>query len=406
MMDEFFSKCLNLNQLREHDLCVCGTSLTACALIKYLQKNGCRIRWWVGKAFEGIQSQRLQLYGVRICAASQVAEITSEVSYCLIACEHTREAKHYIEKLSSLLPLLEIQNKQEAHVDISGRCQLRCPSCQVANHAPGSLQYGTRGMMEPELFRDIIGKLKADYPNLLSVCLFNYGEPLLSPYLAEYIRYVHDMGLLCVVSSNLSVKCDLFPILDAGPDVLKISVSGYRQEIYETTHVGGDIELVLYQMQRVREILDELSKKNDILTMVGYHLYNNNDQDDFLSMQSLCEALGFLFQPIDALFCNIPKLIGYDQMGDKDVAFIRKYYREPDRILKSKNSGNSGMRCSNEVNRVYIDYDGRVMLCCLVLHKDGLFRNYLDVTAAEINAWKRSNPICLCCKQAGMAVKD
>ena len=250
-----------------------------------------------------------------------------------------------------------------------------------------------------ELFCLILDKVQREIPECTGVFLFNYGEPLLCHELPKMIRELHRRGLVAVVSSNLSLDCNLQALVDAEPDVLKISVSGFTQEIYETTHNGGNISLVLSNMSNIRLLAEKHEKAANVL--VGFHLYTNN-YDEVPMMQKFCQDLHYIFQPKKAMFCNLPKLMGLDPFSESDKSFIRTFYPNWKDILDVNNSKRKEAMCRNMAHRLFLDYNGDVLLCFMVLHDDAVFDNYLDTSLSKIRQWQKSHAICSQCIQSGL----
>ena len=68
------------------------------------------------------------------------------------------------------------------------------------------------------------------------------------------VNYLHDRNIAVGLSSNLShINSKIIDRIGAyAPDYLKISLSGYYDEAYNSTHQGGDIELVKKQSLQVK----------------------------------------------------------------------------------------------------------------------------------------------------------
>ena len=86
------------------------------------------------------------------------------------------------------------------------------------------------------------------------VGLFNWAEPLIHPKIGELVRIVQSHGVPCDLSSNLNDIRNLAQALAANPRSLRISVSGFTQEVYGRTHRGGDIEVVKNNMRVLAEL--------------------------------------------------------------------------------------------------------------------------------------------------------
>lgn len=214
--------------------------------------------------------------------------------------------------------------------------------------------------MSFELFCKILDKVQIELPHCLGIFLFNYGEPLLSPDLPKMIQEIHSREMIAIISSNLSVEYDFDSLLIDPPDIFKISISGFTQKIYETTHNGGNIHLVKTNMYRIRMIEDKL--KTRVNVVVGYHVYNNNQGSEYIAAEELCKELGFLFQPRKANFCNIPKQAGIDPFSESDIRFISEYYPNSKEILRLINQ-----------KKLYLVFVGMHLTDCLLIITETFF---------------------------------
>lgn len=243
-------------------------------------------------------------------------------------------------------------------------------------------------------------KVQMELPYCLGVFLFNYGEPLLSPDLPRMIHEIHSRGMIAIISSNLSLEYNFDSLLIDPPDIFKISISGFSQKVYETTHNGGNIYLVKSNMYRIRMIEDKL--KTRVNVVVGYHVYNNNQGAEYIAAEDLCKELGFLFQPRKAIFCNIPKQAGIDPFSKSDIEFISEYYPNSRDILTINQSKETiSGTCRNALNRLFIDYNGDVFLCFMVMHNGGIYKSYLQTSLKDIRMWQKEHWICGKCKDIG-----
>src|ERR1043166_7778035 len=128
------------------------------------------------------------------------------------------------------------------YIDVFSYCNLRCPSCLVGP------RYGDLG-----------------------------GGP---------------RGLVCPLSSNLNVLREPEALLAEHPDYLRVSVSGFTQEIYARGHREGDIERVKHNMGRLAAARDAVQSNTHI--EVYYHRYADNAHELPL-MQDFAASLGFPF---------------------------------------------------------------------------------------------------------------
>ena len=192
-------------------------------------------------------------------------------------------------------------------IDISGSCNLRCLSCahSIEDHNT------PLGLMEYSSFTKVVDKIKSEAPETSHVSLYSWGEPLLHPKIDNMVKYLHDQNIAVGLSSNLShINSKIIDRIGSySPDYLKISLSGYYDEAYNSTHQGGDIELVKSNLHRLKYIL----KKSNCSTLVdiNYHLYKNNNNINLSKMQELANELGFLMSTTYALVMPLERVIDH-----------------------------------------------------------------------------------------------
>jgi len=403
-MNDYFAKNLDYDRIRGRQVFICGASLLSVAVIRNLQKSCIAVSGIVDPSFHE-SDHSMRFCGVSVYGMSDLNGVIRSEAVVLVCCNTKGQGRRCIAEIHAQHPGVECRmlwNPTEVYIDVSGNCGLRCRSCQVANHRPESFPYRNRGNMSLAMFERILDKIHEELPECPGVFLFNYGEPLLCPKLPEMIDILHKHGLVAVISSSLSVDYDFERLIASKPDVIKISLSGFTQRVYETTHNGGNVFLVKSNMYKLKALADRFGAETGFV--VGYHIYNNNAGTELERVRSLCRELGFLFQPRRANFCNIPKLCGIDAFSETDRRFIQTYYPNADDILSVQRSVQPVPgTCRNALHRLFIDYDGHVFLCFMVMHSAGIFDSYLDTTLPRIREWQRTHWICQHCRQAGLA---
>jgi len=286
-------------------------------------------------------------------------------------------------------------------VEVAGTCNLRCPSCPVGNFPDANRP---KGFMELDLFRDIVEKIKRDRvvekPN---VWLFNWGEPLLHPKLPEMISILKQNNFYVMISTNLNIKKNLEEIIRSNPDEIKISLSGYTQEFYSKTHVKGNIELVKENMKLIRSLINKFNVSTRV--WVGHHLYRHNSHESD-AVQNFCRTLGFTYNPIQAFYQPIEKMIdlieGKCSAGETDV--LNNLPVHPlDNLAKKRETINRDLDCELRFNMTTINYDGSVATCCGCYdYQNMLGVDFLDASQDEIQELKYRNPFCKKCYDYGL----
>lgn len=296
--------------------------------------------------------------------------------------------------------VLEIRAEREIRLEASGICNLRCMSCPCGNTSPEDFSFGGRGFLTVERCERILEKLGREYPDNLGLFYYIFGEPFLNPALPALIETAHSHGLSVCVSSNFSFVHPIEQVAAAKPDLLKISISGMTQETYGHHHNGGSIERVLINMEKLFAMMPTIESKTAVV--VGYHIYGDNSGEEYEAARQLCAKYGFLFSPVRAIYNNPLKRMGITQMTEEDRRFLETYYETPERYLSlSENLINTQLPCRNLTDKLFLDYDGSVMLCEL-LHKDAFFRSFLAVPRQQIEVWREAHPLCKICRKHNM----
>lgn len=281
-------------------------------------------------------------------------------------------------------------------LDIVGTCNLRCPSCPVGN-MPDTGR--SKGFMEIDYFRKVLDKIKSEnHKELPRLWFFNWGEPLMHPKIGEFIRIAKDQGFYVMLSSNLNTEVNIKEAIKANPDELKISLSGFNQDIYGQTHKTGNIALVKANMHFLRYYLDKYQSKTWV--WVSYHIYRHNIGDYDL-MENLANSLGFNFLPIMAFYQPLEKMLDMIQNkvadGENDV--IDKLIMHPLDLHLGKRQVMTDVKdCELRYNMTTINHDGTVALCCGVYRPENMLNiDFLEHDFDEIQALKYEHSFCETC---------
>ena len=279
-------------------------------------------------------------------------------------------------------------------IDIVGACNLRCPTCPVGNSPERP-----KGFMDLALFERIVAKIRRESPvPHPQINLFNWGEPLLHPDLPAMITLLRGAQMRSHLSSNLNIKRGLEAVIAAGPDELKISLSGFSQETYARTHARGKLDLVIANMRLVRRYADHHRAATKI--WVGHHIYRSN-QHEVEPVHRLCQELGFDYHPIPAFYMPLERLLDVieGKPNPRDNGILEDLLRSPGDVQRAAAKGRSGrFDCELRFNQTVINHDGTVGLCCTVYDPPNMLGvSYLDEDLAEIERRKYHHPFCLTC---------
>jgi len=214
-------------------------------------------------------------------------------------------------------------------IDIVGTCNLRCPSCPVGNAELGKRP---QGFMALALFEEILAKIIQESPDPEpQIWLFNWGEPLLHPQVADFVQVVNGHGLKSYLSSNLNVRRGINSLIAASPTDLKISLSGASNETYAQTHVRGKFELVVENMNKIRTALNRYQSETHV--WVGQHIYKHN-LDEISQMADLCHKLGFDHHPIPAFYQPLEALLEIAQGKNNNTPVLDLLLEHPAKYIR------------------------------------------------------------------------
>ncbi len=140
-------------------------------------------------------------------------------------------------------------------IDISPLCNLRCPTCvhgdPRGNPNLESQRFETGQAMRPDQLERIVAEVKG---KSMAASLHYLGDPMMHPDIAELCRIARS-GLLNVhlcTSFSFALSDErLRDLVTSGLTHLTVCVDGMTQETYARTRVGGRIDRVLSNLERV-----------------------------------------------------------------------------------------------------------------------------------------------------------
>lgn len=289
-------------------------------------------------------------------------------------------------------------------IDVVGTCNLRCPSCPVGN-MPNDPR--PKGFMDVDLFKKILEKIKSESPTQNpEIWLFNWGEPLLHPNIAEIINLVNQFGYKSMISTNLNIKKNLEEVVQSKPTRIKISISGFSKNTYPKTHTKGDIELVKTNLYLLKSYMKKYQGDTPTTNVyIGFHLYKNNFSEA-QQVKELCAELGFGYAENAAIIQPVEKMMSILNDDDEaiDSSLVNNLLVHPKQLtfdIKNKRSGEYD--CELRFNMMSINFDGSVGLCCSTYAQSNvLANNFLDHDHAKLQALKYRNDFCKSCRQMNL----
>jgi MoaA/NifB/PqqE/SkfB family radical SAM enzyme len=171
-------------------------------------------------------------------------------------------------------------------VDISPLCNLKCTYCVHASPSgqgddPLQAQsFKGRHKMGLEHYERLIDEIAG---KSMAVSLYYLGDPLVHPDLNEMCRIARAARLNSHISSHFSFNLSdsrIYDLVTSGLTHLTVCVDGMRQESYERTRVGGRLDVVLSNLDRVLRIRRELRQRYPRVEVQFIKFQHNLDELD------------------------------------------------------------------------------------------------------------------------------
>jgi MoaA/NifB/PqqE/SkfB family radical SAM enzyme len=286
----------------------------------------------------------------------------------------------------------------DLYIDVFGFCNLRCPSCPVAN--VGASEF-TKGLMSSALLGAILEKANREC-QVGDVGLYNWTEPLLNPVLPDLVVTAKRFGNRVLLSSNLNKLTNADAVMEARPDFFRVSISGFSQAVYERAHRGGNIETVKKNMQTLALSHQRFGSRGTIQLLYHRYRYNRHEEE---AARAFSEGLGFEFTTVWAMLMPAEKILSY--LGDKHSEPVTITARDREVIeslsvdlLEALSIAKSRAvkSCHLQERQIVLDVNGDVFLCCgTTSAARNRIGNFLDLDIATIQELKTEKSICNAC---------
>ena len=230
-------------------------------------------------------------------------------------------------------------------MDISNRCNYYCVACRETptkiynQNRQGGFSTIAIGDMDLVLYKRVVAEIKRD--SMIAI-LYANGEPLIRKELFDMLQFATVNRMATMISTNgmLMTVDRAEQLLRAGVDFVKISVSGFSQDIYAMYHRGGNIETVKKNITGIVEAKKRL--KSHTLIMVDYILFRHN-RDEVGLFRRFCKSLGVIFNERAGITQGREGIVSSDERG----------------VLAPRTS-----LCDWLWKIMVVNWDGAVLPCC------------------------------------------
>lgn len=290
-------------------------------------------------------------------------------------------------------------------VEVTAACNLRCRMCLVAYRGPVDRMSGS---MSFDAFRELVLQV----PTLASVTLQALGEPLLAPRLPEMVALLKSRGVATGFNTNgtlLDARHRAL-LLDLGVDWVHVSVDAADPVVFEGIRVGASLERIVrnvgalvsergprraprVQLNAVlmRRTLGELDGLVRLAADLGvdrlwaqqlaHDLSHTAGRPEFDAMRDFTdqECLWGAADDVPAATAEVEEVV---RAAQALAAELGVDVRLPDVGPTSGPHDQDGewdeLPCDWPWRSAYVNHDGRVQPCCMVMGDDRATMGRLD----------------------------
>lgn len=278
-------------------------------------------------------------------------------------------------------------------VDVTNVCNLKCPLCPTGVGAPGR----GKGMMSLAFFEKIIDEM-GKY--LLSVDLFNWGDPLLNKEIFDMVAYAHRRAIVTSISTNFQrfSEAAAEKAVSSGLDILILSIDGASQESYEKYRVGGDFQKVI---RNISLLVDKKRKHGVKHPYICWQfLVMRHNEHEISAAEKMAAALGIDKITFDHAYLPVatrheavkwlpqnPKYHRYN-LEELERTWALQESREGAEKSPQEHEGHRGLRrrvnCSWLWTQATVNWDGGVSPCCALYEQSEDFGSVSDAGFKKI----------------------
>jgi MoaA/NifB/PqqE/SkfB family radical SAM enzyme len=266
--------------------------------------------------------------------------------------------------------------RDAVRLEISSRCQLKCPSCPTAKgeNRKGPVGWGNLTLAAFDRF-------VRDNPRIRQIEISNWGEIFLNPDLEDIMRHAHEAHIRLTAYNGVNFNAVRDTTLEAlvkyGFRRLTIAIDGATPETYRKYRRGGDFGKVIANIEKLNDLKRRYRSRYPKLTW-QFIIFGHNEHE-LPRARSMARSLGMRFSPRfngdgwDPLYSPV-----------KDRALVRREsgfgaasYAE----YRERHGLDLVVPCHDMWLAPQINWDGKLLGCCLNVWGD--FGNVFDSSLDE-----------------------
>lgn len=225
-------------------------------------------------------------------------------------------------------------------IDNISCCNLKCSMCFHKS------MNRKKGVMSWELYKKIIDEI-AENSLDTQIWITFFGEGLILKDISERIKYAKDKEIKNVLfntNGNLLTPEKSRKLIESGLNGMYVGIDAFKKETYEKIRVGGNFDVVVNEVIKYKELLDEIGKEDQ-------HIYaqfvemdiNSSELDNFIKF----------WHKEHGITCKIRPMVSWGGKADlKATNLLKTDFRLP---------------CYWAMNTINITDQGKVALCSVDL---------------------------------------
>ena len=162
-------------------------------------------------------------------------------------------------------------------IESTNLCNAKCVFC------PRDEMHRRQGVMDMDLFKKIVDECVT--LGITHVRVHNYGEPFLDKQLVEKVRYAKERGIAEVgmISNGSLITEDIAQgMIDAGLDAINISVDASGKEVFESTRLNLDYDVVINNIETLVRLRKASGRVRPKLILSFVRQNNSTDEQQFI----------------------------------------------------------------------------------------------------------------------------
>ncbi|MHB8154891.1 MAG: radical SAM/SPASM domain-containing protein [Candidatus Omnitrophota bacterium] len=242
-------------------------------------------------------------------------------------------------------------------IEPTGNCNYRCIKCEqfTGTYTDDGMVAGSKDMSFDD-YRRIIDDIG---DTLITLRLWNYGEPLLNKNLFSMVEYAKTKDIFVAVSSNLSLLDQEASrrVVSSGLDYLIVSCDGATEQTYNLCHGRNYFKKVINNIETL--IREKKSSGSKLPFVELQFIVMRDNEGEIKAIAEVAGKLGvnkltYLKLQADRLDINRLKRFG----SIKDILPTKKSLRYSEEERKRINF------CRVPWEETLIRYSGNVLACC------------------------------------------